>query len=237
VPNGDKMEFVIIVFVATILIFVFLHIRPMTELEINILAQKQRNVAINRYYKFAATNVIADQQFKKNMNAAGTFYNISVTLSEFPAYASALLKYKKHEWIIIGFERNRNIDKIWVNKGDDSSSAYFGISIGTIKKLSIEGDYATVIVFHNHPNSNPSYYSTRYPSPADKEVAKKYGNELLDADINLINFVCERGMYYQYWRSISNTFLQISNYSNEIMALNGKSWFGNFNLHWNRLFG
>ena len=39
------------------------------------------------------------------MRADGRFYKIEERLFEFPALATGLLKYKKHEWIIIAFER------------------------------------------------------------------------------------------------------------------------------------
>jgi len=35
------------------------------------------------------------------MNPNGTFYRINESLFGFPATVAALLKYKKHEWIII----------------------------------------------------------------------------------------------------------------------------------------
>lgn len=153
------------------------------------------------------------------MPANGSTYNMSEQLVEFPALAAALLKYKKHEWIIVAFERNKVIDKMWVNKGPDRSQIHFGISLPSVQQMATNGSYRSVLVFHNHPNSNPSLYSTRQASERDKQTAGELTAQLRSAGVNLVEFVCERGKHYEYWRSVSNTFLPLSCFGEEICRL------------------
>jgi len=91
------------------LIFVFTHLRPLTEDEVKQLGTKRRGKQIRGYFSFAAVGFNVDKEFKKQMNPNGTFYRINEGLFEFPSIAAALLKYKKHEWIIIAFEKHKKI--------------------------------------------------------------------------------------------------------------------------------
>nr|MBC7244231.1 hypothetical protein [Chloroflexota bacterium] len=94
------------IFLITI-VFVFTHLRPLNEGEINQLATKRRNKQIRGYFSFAAGEFDVNREFKKRMNPNGTFYRINEGLFEFPSIAAALLKYKKHEWISIAFENQK----------------------------------------------------------------------------------------------------------------------------------
>ncbi|WP_164926905.1 hypothetical protein [Chlorobaculum tepidum] len=218
-------------------IFVLLHLRPLTDDEVRVLADRRRTKTINSYYTFDRKEYSVSAEFKKRMAANGSFYNISERLFEFPALAAGLLKYKKHEWIIVAFERNKVIAKMWVNKGPDRSQVHFGISLPSVQQIAANGNYRSVLVFHNHPNSDPSLYSTRQASDRDKQTAGELAAQLRSAGVNLIEFVCERGRHYEYWRSVCDTFLPLEGFREEICKVNGSSRGQNFSLHWERLFG
>jgi hypothetical protein len=149
------------------LIFVVSHLRPLTEAELQALSHSRRRKAVQAYYGFDSYERSVDLHFKKNMAANGSIYNISENLFEFPALAAGLLKYKKHEWIIVAFERNKRVDKLWLNKGLDGSQVHFGLSLPRIRELAVDGEYSSVLVFHNHPNPDPSHYSTAGASAKD----------------------------------------------------------------------
>jgi hypothetical protein len=51
-----------------------------------------------------------------------------------------------------------------------------------------------------------------------------------------LEFVCERGHYYEYHRSITTKFMPIEGFVNTINAVNGISWHGNLLLHYERIF-
>jgi len=88
-----------------IVIFLLLHLRPLNEGEVKALAIKRRHNVIFKYYNFDMDEYAANKNFKKRMNPNGKFYEIDHDLHSFPSIAAALLKYKKHEWIIISFEK------------------------------------------------------------------------------------------------------------------------------------
>lgn len=130
---------VILVFVSIFgligLIFVFTHLRPMTEKEVKQLGIKRRDKQIRLYFSFNTSEFNIDKEFKERMNPNGKLYRINETLFVFPSIASALLKYKKHEWIIISFEKKKKIDSIWLNKGFDRSGVSPYISVQALQVL------------------------------------------------------------------------------------------------------
>lgn len=115
-------------------IFILTHLRPLTHEEIKSLASKRRSNQVRAYYSFDNRELSVDKEFKKQMNSSGTYYDVNETLFSFPSTAAALLKYKKNEWIIIGFERNKSIDLIWLNKGFDRASASLHLSYAEINR-------------------------------------------------------------------------------------------------------
>lgn len=233
-------EFILIivgVFFLVSTIFILTHLQPLTQEEIKSLAGKRRNNQIRLYYSFDNRELSVDKEFKKRMNSSGKFYNIKeMTLFSFPSTVAALLKYKKHEWIIIGFERNKSIDLIWLNKGFDNASAYSNISLTEIACTAKQKNHTSVLLFHNHPNSNPNYYSFTKPSDVDLISAKELMQVLNSSDINLLEFVCERGKHYEFFLSVTDAFFPPPDYINAIFKENDQSKFGNLSLHLERLF-
>jgi hypothetical protein len=197
-------------------LLIITHLRPLNDKEIQAVAGHRRRKAIQTYYDFDHREYSVNNHFKKNMQANG---------------------YKKHEWIIVAFEHNHKVDKIWLNKGQDYTQVDLNIDFYKIKNIAESGAYTSVLVFHNHPNSNPSYYSMTEASTKDKDSATKWANQLLAIKVNLIEFVCERGNHYIYWRSVSDRFFPIESFVENLERINGIHWSKNLGLHWERLFG
>lgn len=218
------------------ILFYIVHNRALSDEEVNALGQKRRGKAIAEYYAFVYGGYSVNPYFKKNMIANGSFYTIDESLMQFPAIAAGLLKYKKHEWIIIAFEKNQRVDKIWINKGLDRSQVQHGINLEHIGEIVQVNDYTTVLTFHNHPNSNPSLYSMIKPSASDLETAAKMTQRLLMDGANLLEFVCERGRHYEYCRSIAKNFLPVETFCDIIKMENGLNGYQNFRLHWELMF-
>jgi len=232
-------EFILItigVFFLVSMIFILTHLRPLTQAEIKSLAGKRRNNQVRNYYSFDNRELLADKEFKKQMNSSGKFYNVNETLFSFPSTAAALLKYKKHEWIIFGFERNKSIDLIWLNKGFDKTSASSNISLTEIAFTAKQKNHTSVLMFHNHPNSNPNDYSFTKPSDVDLKSAKELMQVLNSDGINLLEFVCERGKHYEYFLSVTDTFFPLHDSINTISKENNESKFTNLSLHFERVF-
>jgi hypothetical protein len=224
------------IFIAVILFIVFTHLRPLKETEIAQLARKRRNIQIKYYFIFDERQWSANPIFKKNMNPNGKFYFIQESLFSFPSIAAALLKSKKHEWIIFAFEKNKIVEKVWVNKGVSNELAFSYLSAEDIAYYSNLDGYNSVLQFHNHPNSNPNYYTCKNPSEIDINSAYSYSAVLNQKGINLIEFVCERGFHYEYFRSISDKYLPLYEFIGNIRKINNTSKLNNLKLHFERIF-
>jgi len=232
--NETLIFFIFILF--SILIFIILHLKPLTFEQIEQLSTKVRKLEIVKYFRFEKREYLPNKEFKKNMNPIGSFYQIEESLFDIPAVVSSLLKYKKHEWIIIAFEKNKKVSMIWVNKGNDNSSVSLKYEIRYFVDIAIENNYTSILIFHNHPNSKPNEYSKISPSESDIVSAKSFSNTLFGNNINLMEFVCERGNHYIYYRSICDSFCSVDEIREKICNKNNKSRMNNLSLHFKRIF-
>jgi hypothetical protein len=212
-------------------VFWLFHRRPLTEDEIVTLASVRRRIDVNRYFNFSRIQIPVNREFKSSMHAKGKFYKVSVPLSELPAYAAALLKGKKHEWIIIAFEKSSRIEYLWINKGFDNQSASILISVDNVADFAIKDSFSTVLMFHNHPNSNPNQYSYSQASPTDLRTADLYSSTLAAIGISHIAFVCERGMFFKYFSNYSDTFMPVNGYIQVISCIDNSIPANNYHLH------
>jgi hypothetical protein len=217
-------------------IFTLLHLRPLTEEEVISLASKRRGKSVAKYYLFRFGETLVNSAFKKNMAASGRFHEVEMPLYGCPSTVAGLLKYKKHEWIIIAFEEGSRIKKIWLNKGYDNSSASSYLSLEEIVRVAKKYGATSILFFHNHPNPNPRRYSCINPSPTDMETAERYGEFLQSKGFNLLKFVCERGKFYEYYRIIADIFMPQVEFVRAIQEMNDISKWRNYNLHFERLF-
>lgn len=224
------------VFILFCIIFVFTHLRALTESEIKQLASKRRTQKIRMYYSFDKREYYPDRDLKNRMKAAGEFQQINEPLYQFPSFTAALLKYKKHEWIIIAFEKNNTVELIWLNKGPDKKHVPIFLPIDEIINIVKKKKYQTVISFHNHPNPNPNFENHTLPSVGDMSHANHFAEYLNEEGVNLLAFVCERGVHYEYYLSAAGSFYEISEFINEVNAVNDKSSIKNLWLHIERIF-
>jgi hypothetical protein len=219
-----------------VVVFIVSHFRPLNDEEISHLANKRRSKKINAYYQFSQSQVSVNSEFKKAMAAEGAYYNIHTALKEFPSVAAALLKYKKHEWIIIGFEKEQKIDYVWLNKGPNNAQVASHLSFAGMVNHARSGNHTTVIVLHNHPNPDPQKFYMLLASEQDKRSAKALENVLLSGSVNLLEFVCERGRFHQYHRAIAPSFIPVQSITTTIITKNNVSRGRNLQLHLERLF-
>jgi len=230
------LEFFLIGFALAVLLFVLTHLRPLSESEMEKLSFKRRGNTICQYFTFDLHEYNVDKNFKKRMHANGKFYRLVEKLYNFPSTAAGLLKYKKHEWIIIAFEKNKNISICWLNKGFDRSGVSPYLSVNDMIDISKKESYASVMIFHNHPNSNQNHFDCSKPSQQDIKSANEFAVTLNDSGINLLEFVCERGKHHQYFAKYSDSFLPVPEFLEGVRNQNGKSKFGNLSLHLARIF-
>ena len=225
---------------ALITLFIFLiifltHLKPLNVFEVRNLALKRRKKEIKKYFIFDLRSYKVDSNFKKKMKTIGKLYEINDSLYSFPAIAAGLLKYKKHEWILIAFEKSKIIEQIWTNKGF-RYAAFPMLDIEEILRIAKNNNYQTIMIFHNHPNSNPNYFNCRLPSDQDEVSAKYYADIFSKNNLNLLDFICERGRFLEYFRYINDNFFKVENLEKQIIAVNGISKAKNLKLHLERIF-
>ncbi len=218
-----------------VLIFVSLHLRPLSEDEVLELSRKRRRTEIRKYFTYFQGPAAVNKEFKTKMNQTGQLYSISDSLSEFPARAAGLIKGKKHEWVICGFEREKMIDLIWLNKGIREQVS-IQLEVNKIIQVATNGGYTSVLRFHNHPNSNPDRYDLLGPSDQDMISTRYYKDILNGAGLNFLDFVCERGRYREFTLSAAACFIPLKSCAETVQGANGKSRLENFLLHMERVF-
>lgn len=206
------------------------HKRPLNEEEIFNLAKKRREKDILAYFSFSYNEYPINKKYKSSMSDS-RFDRVELKLVEVPSFVATLLKYKKHEWVIIAFEKNKCIDLIWMNKGYDNKSVEIKIPFQEMANICNECSYNSVLMFHNHPNSNPRLYDCTKASDTDLESANVLGKILNRIGVNLKEFVCERGSFYNYFSSISDRFLSVDTFIKEIEEKNNISKELNLLLH------
>jgi hypothetical protein len=89
--------------------FIILHTRSLNEAEITALATKRREKQLRLYFTFSGMPIGVSLEFKKNMAPNGKFYDVREQLSHFPSLAASLLKYKKHEWMLVAMEKDNQV--------------------------------------------------------------------------------------------------------------------------------
>ncbi|NBI06111.1 JAB domain-containing protein [Senegalia massiliensis] len=156
------------------------------------------NKIAHYYYKYRRKKFNNDKELKKHMNPKGGFYTIDKKLSETPELVASLLKYKKHEWIVLAFVKNDRVECIWANKGKDSKSVGLILSFDNIVRLAKDNNYTSILMFHNHPNPNPNMYNCTQPSDRDLETVNEWSNICKKSEVNLTVYICERGVSYKY---------------------------------------
>lgn len=188
------------------------------------LSASKRFWDIFNYLGYAGAQLEVNKEFKSALNKKGQFYNCNEDLNKFPAIVSALLKGKKHEWVIFAFAKNKNVFLFYTNKGSDNQSVAPNISSEYLSNLAEDKGADIVLQFHNHPNAVLS------ASPQDLTSAKYFGEMFTNKAINYVSFVCGAGHFYQYGWWMSDSFYNINNYIEEIQTQNGFSRSKNFEL-------
>jgi len=203
---------------------------PLTSDEVQELSQKrQRNQALWKY-DFSTVPKLADPAEKKAMKSTGEFVACDIPYRDAPARVAGLLKYKKHEWIVISFIDSLHVHHLWWNKGPDGTQVWSFLRDHSLKSAirSLKPD--TIAILHNHPNPDPSRYRMNIPSEADLRSAGFYDAEFSGLGLSLLEFICERGVPHLYYASFSESVVPLQPITREIQQLNGTGVFKNYSL-------
>lgn len=181
------------------------HKRPLTDDEICRLSQIRIKKEIKRINNLVGS-FESKYTYKKNtaFNPSGDFYSCNIDSYKFPSYIASQLFGKKHEWLVLGLVHEGVVVKYWANKGADKSSVSLHTSMQNIINVCRENNCTALLDLHNHPNSNPNNYNHLIASKADKAVSYNWFQQLNNAGISLYSFVCERGRWLLYHKSLTD---------------------------------
>jgi hypothetical protein len=209
---------------------VYAHRRPLEDNELLRLAQKrQRNQALIAY-RFSRLRFQADLSVKKMMKSEGEFVSCDLDYYHLPAKISALLKYKKHEWIVIAFISQKRAYRLWWNKGPDGKTVWSFLHHHSLRSTIEVLKPDMIAIFHNHPNPDPSRYRMTSPSQADLRSAGLYDKEFGQCGVSLLEFICERGSPHLYYAGFVDRTIPMQTVIREIRQANGKGIFKNYFL-------
>lgn len=197
---------IIIIFCCYRIIFRATHRKPLTYEQVVALANSRAQKYINDTYNFKKGPVPVNPIFKSNLDVSGRWYEIEEPIDTFPAYISALLEGKHHEWVVVAIERNGLVCSMWTNKGDNNQSVSLNCDLADIiRKCKLIGGYS-VLRFHNHPNPDPRHLTTLLASEQDKISANSCSEIICKEGINWFDFICARGEFLQFFSKVSDTF-------------------------------
>ena len=230
------MIYIIVIVLILIFIFIISHLEALTCDEIEEVITVVWLDKIKNRFEFNKGEYIIDNNFRKNLRSWGKYYEIDETLFSLPSVIAELLRYKRHEWIVVAFEKEKKINKVWINKGESENAVTLRFKIQDLIEEQ-EEVFSSILVFHNHPYSKDiCVYELRNPSGQDIKAANARFEILSKKDLNYIEFICVRGKYYPYYMKICKKQYPIAHIKDEILKLNGQSRYENLKLHCKRIF-
>ena len=209
---------------------VYLRRHPLNDDEVRRLAWKRRRNGALSIFAFSVAPQRVHPAEKKAMRSRGEFVDCDLHWREMPSRVAALLKFKKHEWVVIAFVRSLRVRLLWWNKGPDGTQVWSLLPDDEVKRVLRRHDCDAVAVLHNHPKPDPSRYRMNLPSRRDLHWAAHWRQMLAKEDVSLLKFVCERGVPYLYFASFADSVLSVAPIVREIVAENDLSAFRNYGL-------
>lgn len=207
----------------------FFFSRPLSEEQNPQLAQKRRNRKIGLYFTPSVFGYSPTRDFKSGLKPDGRLYKTDLDMPDLSSFVARLLKYKKHEWSVIAFVKDRKAEYLWANKGPDRTKVHL-ISINYVLKVAQESGCDVIMAFHNHPAHNPQY-SYRKPSSLDLEAAEKLSHILNAANISYLDHVCERGTAHRYCLKSSPTLYPLTTILSAVETENSEGRMTHIKLH------
>lgn len=205
--------------------------KPLRENEVAHLANKRRMRQILKYFSFPHLLSYADSKFKSTLKPDGALYPADIEVRLLPSYVGSLLKYKKHEWIVIAFVRERKCIRLWANKGVDRNGVAVALPVEHFGKIAKANGCEILMVFHNHPASRPDLFRYDLPSSQDVQSADSYATVLNAQGISSAEYVCERGHAYRYALHPAQNLFPEEDFRARILLQNGWGIIYNILLH------
>lgn len=219
---------IILIALALVAIDVLRNRHPLTPEEILRLATKRRRIRQIQEFAFCVQARQANPAEKKAMDSTGEFVACDLDYFEMPSRVAGLLKYKKHEWIVIAFIARKRVIRLWWNKGPDGTCVWSFLRLDAVCALVRSLGLDAIAILHNHPNPNPSRYRVNIPSEVDLTSATYFHKILVPMGGSLIEFICERGVPHLYYAAFAETVVAFGPILAEVVSVNDKGVFPNY---------
>lgn len=230
---------IFIAVVTSIIVWILTHRRPLNENEIIKLSKKRKKKEVIRINNFS-NSFEKGVRYEKvvSLNAKGIFIPSNISANKFPQYIASQLFGKKHEWWIIGLVSKGEVIEFWTNKGANNSEVSLSIPFDYILKRAATKQCTSLLSLHNHPNSNPQKFDTLIASSQDKITASNLFNKSNENNISLFSFVCARGEWLLYGKSLADNvpYIVPNAEIDFIKSENGQTKRHNLKLHLELLF-
>jgi hypothetical protein len=215
------------------ILYIIISFIPINDNQILSLILKIRKKRINYYFPTQPIVNHSQHRFKylkDFMEVDGGFIKVDIDRANITTAASYMLKYKRHEWLIIAFEKNNKIDLIWANKGE---SHFVPILLNVLDQIDISNryKYQSVYLFHNHPrfklfnekrlNSLKKVFDLFrvHPSQRDIDTMQTFSEIYKRYDINMISYICGNTQVNPLFFSISKKLLPFEIIEKEVSDL------------------
>jgi len=209
---------------------VFKNRHPLNPEEVIELARIKQWRHLLLVHAFNSIPVTTDASKKKAMKASGQFVRCDLRFSHLPSSIAGLLKYKKHEWVVLVFVKHLHAEYLWWNKGRDGNSAFPYLRGGYLDNALRLHKPDMLVRLHNHPNPDATKYRLNQPSSQDLKSAEYYSNLLSKQGIGFMDFVCERGVPYLYYAFLDSRLAPIEGFIKDIATINDSGFFANVGL-------
>lgn len=203
---------------------------PLNPEEVEALAKKRCRLQALSRFSFSSAEQPATPEEKRAMKSSGEFVSCDIDFRDAPARVAGLLKYKKHEWIVVAFVRAMRVSSIWWNKGPNRVAVSLELPTDRLPHLARRCRADTIVILHNHPNPDPSRYRMTVPSNQDLLFAGYMDTTAAVHGLNHLEFICERGTPHLYYASFSDRTAPLAPAKQAVEWKNGKSRLANFQL-------
>jgi len=203
---------------------------PLNPEEVEELAKKRCRLRALTKFSYSSAEQPATPEEKRAMKSSGEFVNSDIEFRGAPARVAGLLKYKKHEWVVVAFVRAMRVSSMWWNKGPNREAVSLELPIDRLPRLASSLRADTIVILHNHPNPRPSMYQMTKPSRQDLRFAGNLEAVAATHGLNHLEFICERGTPHLYFASFSDRDEPLAPTKRAVERKNGKSRVTNFRL-------
>jgi hypothetical protein len=212
-PQDDSTIFLWLTIAALLVVLERLS-RPLSVEQEEALASRRRLNELGRRYCWSRQESSVSREFKSRMRKDGAFHKIHEPMRSAPSLGAALLKGKKHEWIVFLFVSDGKARLIYFNKGPDNMQVWPLLETWELLRTAERYEAEAILCIHNHPGG------PLWPSDQDFVSGRQLALECLERNIAFFDFVCVAGKFYEFLAAVPDAMLPVEGFLREVQHLN-----------------